>query len=207
MRNIQETGNIDIVQTEKDLDFLVSNINQCKTVEDFQHFYKENRRLFGDCFIKHDEEFFPITEFANEELCHFNIIYFDTFKNLDKVSVLLSDGIADIKNVNFYFYPTYEDWRNDNPLYVCVSLEEIRDSVCIDLENNTKNNNNEVYLRGYFYLPTNSNNLEEALKVLEEIGFNMDNADEIELRDNEGNVIETEFDNILDDFKEDVELD
>lgn len=62
---------------------------------------------------------------------------------------------------------------------------------------------NEVYLQGYFYLPTNSDNLKEALKVLEEIGFNMDNANAIELRDNEGNTIETMFDNILADIERD----
>lgn len=50
---------------------------------------------------------------------------------------------------------------------------------------------NEVYLRGYFYFKTNASSVEEAMEELETLGLNIDNASEIELRDSEGNTLDT----------------
>lgn len=45
---------------------------------------------------------------------------------------------------------------------------------------------NELYFTGFFYYKTNAKTSEEAVKELEAMGLNMDNVNEIELRDKEG---------------------
>jgi hypothetical protein len=70
-------------------------------------------------------------------------------------------------------------------------LEESYQSQVKDRQLSNKRKENELYLKGYFYFPTNVVSIDDAITELESLGLNMDNADEVELRNKFGEPLET----------------
>lgn len=83
---------------------------------------------------------------------------------------------------------------------ITTLIQDYKDGIIKEVEyvKDISPKQNEVYLSGYFYFKTNASSLEDAMKELESLGLNMDNANEIELRDNDGNTLES----VCDDIKE-----
>lgn len=111
----------------------------------------------------------------NPEKYGFELVVLDNDKACESVYGLECEDMADV---------------------IVTLVQDYKDGIIKEVEyvKDISPKQNEVYLSGYFYFKTNASSLEDAMKELESLGFNMDNANEIELRDNDGATLESSLD-------------